>query len=192
MRCGFINYNYQAYFSLSFSLKEIIASKLNNNKDNIKDDNKDNINNDKILDILDCFAYCQKSVILEEDDQIYCEFCKQSNNAKFTLSLFSSPKILIIIFERNEDNKNQIKFKFDFSLNISKYISNLIPNNKEIKYDLIGVVNDFNQNCIAHCLNPIDKEWYTYNDSKVDKVDNIGKLIKGCTNPYLLFYEKKE
>ena len=192
LRCGFINYNYQAYFSLSFSLKEIIASKLNNNKDNIKDDNKDNINNDKTLDILDCFAYYQKSVILEEDDQIYCESCKQNNNTKFTLNLFSSPKILIIIFEKNEDNENQIKLKIDFSLNISKYISNLIPNNKEIKYDLIGVVNDFNQNCIAHCLNPIDKEWYTYNDSKVDKVDNIGKLIKGCTNPYLLFYEKKE
>ena len=63
-------------------------------------------------------------------------------------------------------------------------------------YKLIGVITHIGNSgedghFIAHCLNPIDNAWYTYNDAIVNKTTNFQKIID-FGMPYLLFYKKIE
>ena len=60
-------------------------------------------------------------------------------------------------------------------------------------YKLIGVITHIGNSgedghFIAHCLNPIDNAWYTYNDAIVNEIDNFQKNIIDLGMPYLLFY----
>ena len=43
---------------------------------------------------------------------------------------------------------------------------------------------------IAYCLNPINEEWYQYNDSIVNPVNVFKKDVIDKAMPYLLFYQK--
>ena len=47
---------------------------------------------------------------------------------------------------------------------------------------------------IAHCLSPIDNEWYIYNDAYVSKIGKaqFQEKIINLGMPYLLFYKKLE
>ena len=47
---------------------------------------------------------------------------------------------------------------------------------------------------IAHCLSPIDNEWYIYNDAYVNKIGKaqFQEKIINLGMPYLLFYKKLE
>ena len=69
--------------------------------------------------------------------------------------------------------------------------------NKDINYSLISVLSYFKENenennWVAHCLSSIDYHWYTYNDSKINKINDIKKEIFDSEMPYLLFYKKIE
>ena len=43
---------------------------------------------------------------------------------------------------------------------------------------------------IAYCRNPIDYNWYRYNDDIVSKVNNFQKEIIDYAMPYILFFQK--
>ena len=146
--------------------------------------------NKNIVDIFDCFEFFQKKFILEGNDQIFCKFCKKMTNASYISTLITFPKILILIFERGEKFQHKIKLEFYLILKLAKYVQ---QNNQNLEYKLISIVSYQKENtCIAHCLSPIDDQWYIYNDAKVSKIDDFQKEINMIEMPYLLFYKRIE
>ena len=64
-------------------------------------------------------------------------------------------------------------------------------------YKLIGVITHLGQSgadghFIAHCLSPIDQNWYTYNDAKVTLIKDMETEVVNLGMPYLLFYQRIE
>ena len=196
LNCGIYHYNYQPYFFLSFSLKEVINSKKNDKKIKKNPKKLDKLNNN-IIDMLDCFIYYyHKTIILQGDNKIYCNNCNKETNSSHNTFLATTPKILIIILEREQEEQSEIKLEFSLDLDISKLIKIGQLNDERIEYKLIGIVdyhkeNKDKKNYVAHCINPIDKQWYTYYDTNINQIDNIQKQVIDFGNPYLLFYEKK-
>jgi len=148
--------------------------------------------------IMDCFDYNQKEDILEGSNQIFCSNCKQMANAKCCTYLTTAPKILVILLNRGEGIQFKVKLEFSQMLDISSYVS---QNNGNVKYQLIGVITHLGESgqsghFIAHCLSPIDNEWYTYNDAIVSKIENAQFQFKEKVidfgMPYLLFYKRIE
>ena len=107
------------------------------------------------------------------------------------MKLYNSPKIFILIFDRENFSQN-IKLDFSLELDLTSYF---YEQNTSHKYKLIGVVsyiiNDMqNLFFISHCLSPIDNKWYTYNDLIVNEVYDFKSQILNQGLPYLLFYQK--
>ena len=142
-------------------------------------------------------------------DQIYCNQCKTMSNANYISLLETAPKVLILLLNRGTGIQFKIKLEFTTELDITNYVSQKTGNIKyiligvisqktgNIKYILIGVITHLGENgesghFIAHCLSPIDGQWYTYNDAIVSKIDDIQKQIIDLGMPYLLFYKKIE
>ena len=182
------------------NINKDINNKINNEKlenknlSNIKREKIDKLNNN-ILNLSDCFEYFQKIDLLKENDQILCNNCNKKVNAEYSLSLTTSPKILILILDRGENFQSKIKLEFDLILDINKYI---IQKNQNMKYKLISVVtylkekNDENEHCIAHCLRPIDNKWYTNNDAQVININDFQKEVIEFGLPHLLLYKRIE
>ena len=192
LKLNFINENEDKKEKLENNMNDININKDNNNKINI---NKEKINKlyNNILNLTDCFDYFQKTDLLKENDQIFCNNCNKKVNAEYTLSLTSSPKLLILILDRGENFQSKIKLEF-LILDINKYI---IQKNKSTKYKLISVVTylkekDKDEHCIANCLSPIDNQWYIYNDAQVIKVNDFQKEVIDFGLPHVLFYERIE
>ena len=65
-----------------------------------------------------------------------------------------------------------------------------------IIYNLYGVITHIGQSgpsahFIASCKSPIDGEWYRYNDSIVNPIENLQRDVINFDTPYILFYKKK-
>ena len=218
LNCGNNQYNFQAFFLISFPLEDIkkYLINMNSNKsiNNINNEltNENNINinvikdtknenqlkleklNKNIIDLLDCFEYNQRKVILKNDDRIFCNFCNQITDTSYTSSFVTLPKILILLLDRGKDFHSEIKLEFNLTLNLTEYN---MQKNKDINYSLISVLSYFKENenennWVAHCLSPIDYHWYTYNNSKINKINDVKKEILDSEIPYLLFYKKIE
>ena len=218
LNCGNNQYNFQAFFLLSFPLEDIKKYLINKNSNeglynlnnNLNNENNSNINiikdlnnenpikldkiNKNIIDILDCFEYNQKMIILKDEDRIFCNFCNQNEDTGYSSSFVTLPKILILIMDRGKDLKSDIKLEFDLIINLKEYT---IQKNRDIKYTLISVLNykkenEDDINWVAHCLSPIDNQWYTYCDSKVNKISNLHKEFFDSGMAYLLFYKRIE
>ena len=208
LRCNNTQYNFQTYFLLNFSLfdtkkyainkrqmqQQYLMSMNNNNNLNMNDINMKILNlSNNIVDIFDCFDYFQKIETLSNDNGIFCNNCNQYSEANYSTKLYNSPKILIMIFDR-ENNSQNIKINFPLELDLNSYF---FDKNNTHQYKLISVVscvfnNMQNWFLIAHCLSPIDNKWYTYKDSTVNEVYDVESQILNYSLPYLLIYQKKE
>ena len=151
--------------------------------------------NQNNLNIFDCFEYYQKQEILDGDNNMYCENCKNLFPATYSTYLYTTPSILILILKRGKRLQFKIKLEFYTELNLSKFIQSR-ANNENIIYDLIGVVTHIeesgsNGHFIATCKSPIDSLWYQYDDDLVSRVDNFTEQVLNSTMPYFLFYQKK-
>ena len=176
-----------------------LGNEFNININEIKDTkNKNQLKleklNKNIIDLLDCFEYNQRKVILKNDDRIFCNFCNQITDTSYTSSFVTLPKILILLLDRGKDFHSEIKLEFNLTLNLTEYN---MQKNKDINYSLISVLSYFKENenennWVVHCLSPIDYHWYTYNDSKINKINDVKKEIFDSEMPYLLFYKKIE
>ena len=150
--------------------------------------------NNNIISLYDCFEYYQKKDILTDNDQILCNYCAQTVNAEYSSSLTTSPKILILILDRGEHFQTKIKLEFDLMFDIINFV---VLKNQSTKYKLISIITyikekEDNEQCIAHCLSPIDNKWYTYNDSNVKEVTDIKNEVIDFGLPHILFYERIE
>ena len=104
--------------------------------------------------------------------------------------LFSSPEILIIILNR----ENDIKINFDFILNLSNYIE-MKDNNMFCQYDLIGIVgkdntNEANDEFIAYYKGYYDNNWYKYDKTIVGPINHFRSQVIDTFIPYLFLYKK--
>ena len=175
-------------FVASSNMNNIIMPNMNN--DVLLNQKYQKLSNN-IVDIIDCFEYNQKTEHFKGNDQIYCNQCNKMADAYYTSILETPPKILILLLNRGAGIQFKIKLEFTTELDITNYIQRKTGN---IKYKLIGVITHLGESgegghFIAHCLSPIDNEWYTYNDAIVSKIDEFKKQIIDLGMPYLLFYK---
>ena len=207
LNCNSSQYNFQTYFSLIFSLKKVQKYALNkyqfqkqfllnsNNSYNNMNINQINLKilnlANNIVNIFDCFDYSQKIDTLLKDNSIYCTGCCQLSQADYSTKLYNLPKILILIFDRENKNQN-IKLDFPIQFDLNSYS---LDKNNNNQYKLIGIVdyiiiNNQNSFFIAHCLSPIDNNWYTYKDDNVNQVFNFKNQIYDEGMPCLLIYKR--
>ena len=117
------------------------------------------------------------------------------SNAHYSSALVNTPKVLILLLNRGVGIQFKVKLKFTLLLNMSQYINQ--TSNQNIMYKLIGVITHLGQSgadghFIAHCLSPIDQNWYTYNDAKVTLIKEMETEVVNLGMPYLLFYQRIE
>ena len=191
--CHIILYNYQTYFFIVFPLEQVLKFKNQSNKYIMYDQYNNNINvNHNEINIYDCFDFDKSINIMNEDNNIYCHYCKNNCNCMMSTNLVTGPEILIIILNRGKGMQFNININFFENINLCNYIE---YKNTGFNYQLIGVITYLGEksmsgNFIAYCRDPVTKEWNKYNDSKVSKVNNFQAEVINFVMPYFLFYQK--
>ena len=178
--CNIQSYNFQTYFFLVFPLEEVRIFKTQNN-----------FNNNEV-NIYDCFYYDQRINYLTGQNNMYCNYCRQTCPSSMRTILYTGPQILIIILNRGKGIQYKVKINFFEEINLENFIE---LKNTGFKYKLIGVITHLGESgmgghFIAYCLNPINEKWYQYNDSIVNPVNDFKKDVIDYAIPYLLFYQK--
>ena len=145
------------------------------------------------MNIYDCFEYNQKEEHFIGENAMYCNVCRIQCPSMYATYLYTPPQILILVLNRGQGIQFKIKLEFPQEFNISPYIS---QNQGGINYKLIGVITHLGESnesghFIAHCLSPIDNNWYTYNDATVTLIKNIKTDVIDLGMPYLLFYQRE-
>ena len=109
------------------------------------------------------------------------------------LELHYLPIILIIHLKRFDKEKklnNNIIFPLN-QLNLAKFTSN-IESNKDLEYDLIGVINHYGNPNSGHYISYIkDSEndrWHVFNDSFTAEVNDINTIAS--KDAYVLIYKR--
>ena len=144
-----------------------------------------------IVTIDDCFQYNERVEFSTKENPIYCNNCKKDYPFSYCTKLYIAPSVLIIVLNRAKGIEFNMKLEFSEDLNLDNFVEN-----KGIgaRYILIGVVanlgeSDNNEHFIAYCRNPIDYQWYRYNDDMVTKAVSLNDEIMNCAIPYILFFQ---
>ena len=186
MKCNSIKYNFQSYNLLYFPLKEAKKHIIKIKK--TEDDKFDDKN--YILKLEDCFIYNEKIEHFYGDNCMYCNICKDLQEAHYQSVLYCTPPVLAIVLNRGRANLDfQEKFIFGTELNIENYLHN---DEKNGKYYLISLVvhlgeSSMSGHFMAYCRMDINSKWYCYNDAYVSECQDFDDIIKRGT-PYFLFY----
>ena len=170
---------------------------MNSNPNNFKYIQKLTNLNNNIVNIFDCFEYNQKTDRFTGNNAMFCNYCGQITESNYCTTLLTLPKVLIILLNRGKGIEFKIKLEFTEILNLNQYagLQASTDNQNTNMYKLIGVITHLGNSgedghFIAHCLSPIDNEWYTYNDAIVTKKTDFKKEIIDFGMPYLLFYHR--
>ena len=181
-----MNQNHQEFYNNN----NCTNNQQNQNNNNMNQNNQSNntINNNEV-NLLDCFDYDKKPNMMSGQNAMYCNTCKAICDCVVCTNLITGPEILILLLNRGNGKEFDIKIIFEENLDLTKYIKN------DCKYKLMGVISHLGESgmgghFIAYCKDPITKEWYKYNDSLVNKVEDFKKEVIDFAMPYLLFYEK--
>ena len=188
-RCYSKTFNYQTYFLIEFPLEECIKYK-SNYTNNMFNNNNNNIEINQVS-LYDCFEYYRKIKILSGDKANYCNYCEQACNFTMCKHLTTGPEILILLFDRGNDNKNIRLYYFE-NINLINFLE---LNNLGNNYKLIGVISYSEESgnrgsFIAYCRDPISGSWNKYNDSLVTEINNFMDEVIISSKPHLLFYQK--
>jgi ubiquitin C-terminal hydrolase len=161
------------------------------------------IPNKMALTLEDCLKeYCH-SELLSGTEQYKCKKCDKHVNAITDIKFWEIGDILPIQFERFNKkqvgktiiwDKNSVNIKYPLKLNLYEYLSDIAKRNKksredEFNYELYGIICHSGGTNGGHyyalCKNSIDSQWYSYNDSHVNKIslDDVNDA-----NAYILFY----
>ena len=149
-------------------------------------------NPQQILNLEDCFKYNQKTEFFQGQNQMYCNYCNRSSNARMYTRIDSAPNTLVLILNRGKGNLDY-KYPFEFweEINLKNYV-NFHEQNGD-SYYLSGVVSHMGNSgpsghFIAYCKSSQNKNWYKYNDSIVSL--SSWKEINTIGTPYIVFYTK--
>ena len=182
-----ICYNYSIFNVIIFPLEEVKKMKYG-----IIQNNNFFMNNNNVVTLYDCFNYSQKTDLFTGDNKNFCNICKQLSDSEYTSKIFSAPIILVIILNRGKNNMYNVQLDLQEKIDISNYV---ITSNGPIIYNLYAVITHLgesgpNAHFIATCKSPIDNNWYRYNDSMVNRIENFIKDVANFGTPYILFYQK--
>lgn len=133
-------------------------------------------------------------------------YCKKCNNFKVdvdvTTKIYRSPKVFTFLLYNGDDDNQKKNEKFDnftYIIEESVQIKNINENNELDKnYTLFGIVSISmkDDKYIGFSKSPIDKEWYLYDDERVQKInfDFILKSFNEYKNylPCILFYKTND
>jgi len=158
------------------------------------------ISNKQNATLDDCLMEFIKDETLDGSNKYSCEICKTHTDATKNMKLFKLPPIIIVQLKRYISNgfrqiKNNTIVTIPFNdFTFDKYMSSIVKDNS--KYNLYAVTQQSGSlnggHYIAYCLNPINKQWYMYNDSTTQLVKNeaINDFIN-TSNSYILYYQKQ-
>nr|XP_020017022.1 ubiquitin carboxyl-terminal hydrolase 43 isoform X2 [Castor canadensis] len=162
----------------------------------------------------ECFQSYTKEEQLAQDDAWKCPHCKVLQQGMVKLSLWTLPDILIIHLKRfcqvgERRNKLSTLVKFPLAgLNMTPHVAQRSTNSKPLPvpwpswkqaaplpttysldflYDLYAVCNHHGS-LQAYCRNSLDGQWYSYDDSTVEPLQEDEVNTRGA---YILFYQKR-
>ena len=192
-KCNRIKFSFQTFNLLIFQLKNIkeYNQKIYKNNNNYK------------ISIYDAFDYDKKEEILDGENMIYCNNCKGLNPGIHQQSIYSLPKVLIIILNRgrnNQDFNEEFIFPSELDLSIENYV--IVNNNPDCNthFYLQSVITHLGESgagghFIAYCRNGPKEEFLCYNDAVVSKATekdamrtNISENVYEKRTPYILVY----
>lgn len=140
------------------------------------------------------FDYFTEIEPMNGENAWYNEKKDKKEDVNKQIQFWNLPKILVISLKRFSPDGSQkldhlISFPLD-GLELSKYV---IGYNKEsYVYELFGVCNHIGSVMGGHYTSFVknaDDIWVNYNDTSVEKIDNIEQIISPMA--YCLFYRKK-
>ena len=105
--CKFRTNNVQCYNILIFPLEEV--RKFKNRQENR-------------VDIIECFEYYEKDDYMMNDNQIYCNICRNMQNSINKTKIIIGPKTLVINLNRGKGLQFNVKLSFGEYLNIRNFI----------------------------------------------------------------------
>ena len=177
------------------------------------DQNKEDQKKDVSID--DCFDEFKKPEILDQDNQWYCNKCKTHVQATKKIEIYKAPPIFIVSLKRFKQEKSSHKFygmygggghgqKIDDQvvfplegLDMSKYIIGNETKEESMIYDCYAVSNHYGNMGFGHYTaygqNPLDNNWYEFDDSSVRMVNKSNLQQTIVTNAaYNLFYRRRD
>ena len=183
-RCMNNFYNFQPYMYGYYSLDQVYNYKYKTIQYRCNELYMNGLYNLYQVNIYDCL-YFDKQM---NQNLITCKQCKMMTQCSIKNVIYLSPRILIFIFNQNIFFYNA-RFIIEEMINISYFVEN----KEYINYNLIGIIyKPFQNSYIAYCKSPIDKQWYGYDNSKVQKMNNLQQIIMSYGIPYILFYQVME
>lgn len=143
------------------------------------------------LDIYDCVRQFEEVEELDEQNTIYCKFCKTHRRATKKMNVYKLPNYLIIHLKRFKRNgymasKNgaQVNFPIE-NMIMSSHIG------ERVSYDLYAVSNHYGSmgggHYTAYAKN-VNGNWYDFNDSSVSLLREKSSLTSSAA--YVLFYRR--
>ena len=149
--------------------------------------------------LYDCLNSYTGDEELTTDNSYKCDFCNKKSNAIKKLTIFKSPKNLIINFKRFRfsrfSEKINTSIECPMTLNIKKYTHNSLIQKGTI-YKLYAINYHIGGPNGGHyysdCKNFSDNMWYNCNDSSVSSNHSLNSYQDDVinTNAYILFYKK--
>ena len=193
VNCKKMNYKYEVFHFLEFSLKEI-ASDFKYNKTFVKIKGLRFPNKNPIIDLNKCFEYNNTEKLLTTKD-FKCFNCNNDQHFNFSTSTYSMPNYLVIITINEKDNDITYKVDYPEKIDLGGYI---IQNKFASTFNLYAIIekikidNSYKYEYNVYCRNLDNNNiWYKY-DNKDNKVIEYQNIKNEKINPYFLFYKDNE
>jgi ubiquitin C-terminal hydrolase len=147
-----------------------------------------------LLNLQDCFRNFTKDEDMIGENAWFNEKTGKKEDIKKNIRFWNFPNILVIALKRfsidgQRKIQNLIEFPLD-GLDLSEHVIGY--NAKSYVYDLFGICNHMGGVMGGHYTSFVknyDNQWYHYNDTNVEKIDNLSNLIS--PSAYCLFYRKR-
>ena len=177
-KCEIQTYSFAYFFSLEFDLNLPLLVKEGK----------------KSMDLIDLFKFQNKiSLDLKGLKKIQCPKCKEEIDHKESKIFYLFPFQLVLSFDRGNDNENKMKINYPEKLDLSE-----IPKDKKYSYklfDLVGIIKrcdiDNKEHYISLVLNCTDKNWYLYDNEKMEKIKGPSEH-KECDVKMLFYVAPKQ
>ncbi|XP_074535791.1 ubiquitin carboxyl-terminal hydrolase 2a isoform X2 [Halichoeres trimaculatus] len=147
------------------------------------------------VSLMDCMRLFTKEDILDGDEKPMCSRCKVRRVCakKFTIQKF--PKILVLHLKRFSEGQRTGKLSTFVNFPVTDLDLREFASQSSINavYNLYAVSNHSGTTTgghyTAYCRNPSNREWYTFNDSRVTPTSSSHVC---SSDGYVLFYELDE
>lgn len=161
----------------------------------------------KSLSLYDCLTEFTKQEALGKNDTWYCPKCKDHRQVKKKMDIYKAPDVLVFHLKRFSNQGDATSFRFlsadklDVMVNAPQNgldLSSIVlseeqrASKEDLLYDLYAVSNHYGSmgsgHYTANARNPITKQWYSFDDSRVSQIESGSALTNAA---YMLFYVRR-